>query len=217
MSLKLVIFDMDGVLVDACDWHKDAFNQALEKLCGYKISDEEHYSEFNGLPTKTKLAKLTEKGIVKEDKKLLKEINNLKQENTIRIIEESCVYDNSKVNLISWLKLKGIKVACFTNSIRKTAELMLDKCGVLPELDLLVTNQDVKEPKPSPEGYLKVLKLFKCNPDNAIIVEDSPKGLKAAYATDCKVMKVANATEVHKENLRTFINENFNTYGWSRK
>lgn len=213
MSLKLVIFDMDGVLVDACDWHKDAFNQALEELCGYKISDEEHYSEFNGLPTKTKLAKLAEKGIVKEDNKLHKEINNLKQENTIRIIEESCVFDNSKVNLVNWLKLKGIKVACFTNSIRKTAELMLDKCGVLSELDLLVTNQDVKEPKPSPEGYLKVLKHFNISPQNAIIVEDSPKGLMAANATGCKVMKVDNATQVYTENIRRFINESFNTNG----
>ena len=210
MSLKLVIFDMDGVLVDACDWHKDAFNQALEELCGYKISDEEHYAEFNGLPTKTKLAKLAEKGIVKEDKKLHKEINNLKQENTIRIIEESCTYDNSKVNLVSWLKLKGIKVACFTNSIRKTAELMLDKCGVLSELDLLVTNQDVKEPKPSPEGYLKVLKHFNISPQDAMIVEDSPKGIKAATAAGCKIMKVDNATQVYTENMRRFINDNFN-------
>jgi beta-phosphoglucomutase-like phosphatase (HAD superfamily) len=213
MSLKLVIFDMDGVLVDACDWHKDAFNQALEELCGYKISDEEHYSEFNGLPTKTKLAKLAEKGIVKEDKKLHKEINNLKQENTIRIIEESCAYDNSKVNLVSWLKLKGIKVACFTNSIRKTAELMLDKCGVLSELDLLVTNQDVKEPKPSPEGYLKVLKHFNISPQDAMIVEDSPKGIKAATAAGCKIMKVDNATQVYTENMRRFIHESFDSNG----
>lgn len=213
MSLKLVIFDMDGVLVDACDWHKDAFNQALEELCGYKISDEEHYAEFNGLPTKTKLAKLAEKGIVKEDKKLHKEINNLKQENTIRIIEESCVYDNSKVNLVSWLKLKGIKVACFTNSIRKTAELMLDKCGVLSELDLLVTNQDVKEPKPSPEGYLKVLKHFNISPQDAMIVEDSPKGIKAATAAGCKIMKVDNATQVYTENMRRFIHESFDSNG----
>jgi beta-phosphoglucomutase len=213
VSLKLVIFDMDGVLVDACDWHKDAFNQALEELCGYKISDEEHYSEFNGLPTKTKLAKLAEKGIVKEDKKLHKEINNLKQENTIRIIEESCAYDNSKVNLVSWLKLKGIKVACFTNSIRKTAELMLDKCGVLSELDLLVTNQDVKEPKPSPEGYLKVLKHFNISPQDAMIIEDSPKGIKAATAAGCKIMKVDNATQVYTENMRRFIHESFDSNG----
>ena len=42
MSLKLIIFDMDGVLIDACDWHKDAFNQALKDLCNYQISEEDH-------------------------------------------------------------------------------------------------------------------------------------------------------------------------------
>lgn len=214
MSLKLIIFDMDGVLIDACEWHKVALNQALQELCGYSISEEDHYSIFNGIPTKTKLSKLAELGLIPKSKKKHEEINNLKQENTIKIIKESCVLDSSKVNLINWLKLKGIKVACFTNSIRKTAELMLDKCGVLEELDLLVTNQDVNSPKPDPEGYLKVLKHFNINPQNAIIVEDSPKGLMAANAAGCKVMKVDNATQVYTENIRRFIDESFNSNGW---
>ena len=215
MTLKLVIFDMDGVLVDACDWHKDALNEALKETYNYVISNEDHYGVFNGLPTKVKLNKLTEMGIVQAGQHEM--INDLKQEKTIQIIKQQAQRDESKIELFKWLKEENIKVACFTNSIRKTATLMLEKAGVYDLLDCFVTNQDVEKPKPDPEGYLKVLKLFKCNPDNAIIVEDSPKGLKAAYATDCKVMKVANATEVHKENLRTFINENFNTYGWSRK
>ena len=62
MNIKLVIFDMDGVLVDACEWHKDALNAALLELCNYKISEEEYYSVFNGLPTKTKLQKLSGQG-----------------------------------------------------------------------------------------------------------------------------------------------------------
>ena len=57
MNVKLVIFDMDGVLVDACDWHKGALNKALLELCNYQISEKDHYSIFNGLPTKTKLKK----------------------------------------------------------------------------------------------------------------------------------------------------------------
>lgn len=213
MNLKLVIFDMDGVLIDACEWHKIALNLALQELCNYSISEEDHYSVFNGLPTKTKLAKLTEMGVVSKNPKIHKEINNLKQEKTIEIIKEVAEYDMSKVNLVNWLKLKGIKVACFTNSIRKTAELMLDKCGVLGELDLLVTNQDVKTPKPDPEGYLRVLKHFNINPQDAIIIEDSPKGLKAANAAGCKVMKVDNAAQVYTENVRRFIHENFDSNG----
>ena len=90
---------------------------------------------------------------------------------------------------------------------------MLDKCGVLEELDLLVTNQDVINPKPDPEGYLKALKHFNINPQDAMIVEDSPKGIKAATAAGCKIMKVDNATQVYTENIRRFINESFNTNG----
>lgn len=215
--LKLVIFDMDGVLIDACNWHKDAFNAALLEVCDHTISEKDHYSIFNGLPTKIKLQKLTEMGVVKDDPKIHKEINKLKQQKTIEIIEERAEYDMSKANLFSWLKFQNIKIACFTNSIRKTAELMLDKAGILSELDLLVTNQDVKKPKPDPEGYNKIIKHFNINPQNVIIIEDSPKGLEAAYATGCAILKVDNATQVYTENVRRFIHESFDSNGRRRK
>ena len=62
MNGKLVIFDLDGVLVDACEWHRIALNEALKKVCNYEISLEDHYSTFNGIPTRVKLEKLTEMG-----------------------------------------------------------------------------------------------------------------------------------------------------------
>ena len=62
MKSKLVIFDLDGVLVDACDWHRIALNRALKQACDYEISPEDHYSTFNGIPTRVKLQKLTEMG-----------------------------------------------------------------------------------------------------------------------------------------------------------
>ncbi len=211
MSLKLVIFDMDGVLIDACDWHKEAFNEALKQYTDYVISDEEHYSTFNGLPTKVKLKKLTEMNVLLEEHH--KGVGELKQKNTMDIIDEKCQHDQSKVELINWLKDNDIKVACFTNSIRKTASLMLEKAGVFSLLDVFLSNQDVEKSKPDPEGYLKILQDFNINPQEAIIVEDSPKGLQAARAAGCKVMQVNNATEVNIENIRRFINESFNTHG----
>ena len=73
---------------------------------------------------------------------------------------------------------------------------MLKKTGVLNILDLLITNQDVKKPKPHPEGYIKVLEHFKCSAENAIIVEDSPKGLSAAFSSGCSVLPVKNSYDV---------------------
>jgi beta-phosphoglucomutase len=52
--IKAVVFDMDGVLIEAKDWHYEALNRAL-KLFGYEISRYEHLTTFDGLPTRRKL------------------------------------------------------------------------------------------------------------------------------------------------------------------
>ena len=210
--IKLVIFDLDGVLVDACEWHRLALNRALKIVSDYEISLEDHVSTFNGIPTRVKLAKLVELGTIEEGQ--IEEIYHLKQDLTVQLIEESAHERQEKVDLINWLKEKGVKVACYTNSIRKTADLMLEKTGVLSLLDRVITNQDVKESKPAPEGYVDLVKHYDLDPSEVIIVEDSPKGLQAAYASGCSVIEVPNADAVNKENVRRFINENFDTDGW---
>ena len=59
-KIKAVLFDMDGVLVEAKDWHYEAFNKALD-VFGLPISRSEHLSLYDGLPTRKKLEMLTEK------------------------------------------------------------------------------------------------------------------------------------------------------------
>tara|TARA_Y100000310_G_scaffold218218_1_gene219408 strand:- start:2059 stop:2694 length:636 start_codon:yes stop_codon:yes gene_type:complete len=210
--IKLVIFDLDGVLVDACEWHRLALNRALKEVSDYEISLEDHVATFNGIPTRVKLAKLVELGTIEEGQ--VEEIYHLKQDLTVQLIEESAHERQEKIDLINWLKEKGVKVACYTNSIRKTADLMLEKTGVFSLLDRTITNQDVKESKPAPEGYVDLVKHYDLDPSEVAIVEDSPKGLQAAYASGCNVMEVPNADAVNKENVRSFINENFDTDGW---
>ena len=210
--IRLAIFDLDGVLVDACEWHRQALNRALRAVSDYEISLEDHVSTFNGIPTRVKLAKLVELEIVEEGQ--IEEIYRLKQDLTVQLIEESAHERQEKIDLVNWLKEKGVKVACYTNSIRKTADLMLEKTGVFSLLDRIITNQDVKESKPSPEGYVDLVRHYGLDPGEVIIVEDSPKGLQAAYASGCSVMEVPNADAVNKENVRRFINENFDTDGW---
>jgi len=193
--IKLVIFDLDGVLIDACEWHRVALNEALLEICGYEIPLEEHSSIFNGLPTKEKLKILTKQKLVK--RKDYEAISQRKQELTLELIQKKAKQSKEKIDMIKTLKKEGIHVACFTNSIRETAELMLKKTGVLDLLEELVTNEDVKKPKPSPEGYLKVIRKFKVPKKNVVIVEDSPKGYAAAQATGCRVIAVANAKGVN--------------------
>jgi beta-phosphoglucomutase len=200
---KLVIFDLDGVLVDACEWHRAALNQALKEICNYEISIEDHHTTFNGIPTKVKLQKLTDMKILSTDKH--EQVYERKQELTISTIEQHAQYREEKVQMIHELRNRGYFVACFTNSIHQTAVMMLDKTGVLEHLDYLVTNEDVKESKPSPEGYLFLVEKFNTKKKNVIIVEDSPKGIAAARASGCNVIEVENADDVSIDLFKGYI------------
>jgi HAD superfamily hydrolase (TIGR01509 family) len=201
--IELVIFDLDGVLVDACEWHRLALNQALKEVSGYEISERDHHETFNGIPTKVKLQRLSKMGVVSyEDHE---RVYNLKQKLTIKLIKEKATLRKEKIEMINFLKSNDCKVACFTNSIRETATLMLEKTGVLNQLDHLLTNEDVEKTKPDPEGYIFLINLFKVKKENVIIIEDSPKGLKAAHASGCNVVKVANPDFVTKEIFKEYF------------
>lgn len=200
--IKCVLFDLDGVLVDACEWHYAAFNKSLKKVSGYEISREDHETTYNGLPTKVKLDILAQKNLIKENDK--KDIWEQKQKFTIDVIQENASLDLVKVELLSSLKKKGLLVGCVTNSINKTANLMLSKTGQLNHLDLLITNEDVVHSKPDPEGYVSAMKKLSVAPAEVLIVEDSDKGYEAAINSMAHVHRVKNAAEV---NLDTISNK----------
>ncbi len=203
-SIKLVIFDLDGVLVDACEWHRLALNEALKDIGGYEISLEDHHREFNGIPTKIKLQKLVDRGIITSDQ--VAAIYELKQEKTVEVIKQQAQTRQEKIDMLKWLRQKSIRVACCTNSIRMTTTLMLEKTGIMELFDMITTNQDVEKPKPDPEGYLKTLRSFGAAPHEVLIIEDSPKGMEAAIASGCNVLRVDNPDSVNikliRENIR---------------
>lgn len=201
--IKAVIFDLDGVLVGACEWHRIALNESLKEVCNYEISLDDHYKEFNGIPTKVKLKKLAEKKIISEDK--FKLIEEIKQKKTIQAINSFAYVREEKIELLKHIKSKNIKLACYTNSIRETAELMLEKTGILKFFDLVVTNQDVKNSKPDPEGYKLCFKILNLNPEETIIIEDSENGFLAASLSKANVIRVKDQEEVNLSLLEKYL------------
>ncbi len=201
--IELVIFDLDGVLVDACEWHRIALNEALKEVGGYEIPLEDHYEIFNGIPTKEKLDILVKQNIIKERDR--KTIYEKKQSKTTETINQYCKINKEKIEMIMSLKEKGVRVACYTNSIRETATLMLEKTGVLHLFDLFLSSQDVEVPKPSPMGYVQIMKHFGVKEENTLIIEDSPKGFEAAYKSGAKVFRVINQDHVNAKLFKEFL------------
>ncbi len=191
--VKIVLYDLDGVLVDACDWHYDALNKALMSVCGFKISPREHKTTFNGLPTKRKLDLLNEQGRVNSED--FTNVHALKQQYTMEILE-NLTADQRKIDLHENVAALNIEVACVTNSIRQSAETMLRNTGQFPYMKFVISNQDIVHPKPCAEGYIVAMVRLGVLPQDTLIVEDSPKGVQAAESTGAHVLRVMNAAEV---------------------
>lgn len=205
--IKAILYDLDGVLIDATEWHYESLNEALREVCGFIIKREEHISTFNGIPTIKKLEILNSQGRL--SKELFTKVWEKKQEKTFDVIENNASYDPTKIRLHE--ETKNLKKVCVTNSIRKSALLMLEKTNQLQYMDFVISNEDVSSPKPSPEGYNIAIKKLHLQPKECLIVEDSPKGLEAAQQTGANVYHVSGYQEVTLENILTQINY-FNTY-----
>ena len=195
--IKAIIYDLDGVLVDATEWHYESLNDALMEVAGFKINREEHLTTFNGIPTNTKLEILNKQGRL--PKELFQKVWEQKQEKTIDVIEKNSAIDPSKIRLHTGTT--QYRKVCVTNSIRKTALLMLEKTGQLGYMDFVISNEDVANPKPSPEGYLQTISKLKLDPKECMIVEDSPKGIAAAKSSNAYVYEVSGYQEVTLENV----------------
>jgi HAD superfamily hydrolase (TIGR01509 family) len=201
--IKAILYDLDGVLVDATEWHYESLNEALKETSGFEISRLEHIQTFNGLPTIKKLEILHEQNLVKKED--FDVIWDLKQSKTNEIIEKTASNDETKLRLHEGTK--KFKKICVTNSIRQTAVLMLDKTGQLPFMDHVISNEDVSDPKPNPEGYLKAINFLQLQPNQCLIVEDSPKGIESAKKSNAHVYEVKGYHDVTLENVLNVINQ----------
>jgi len=201
--IKLVIFDLDGVLVDARELHYEALNKALSSIDEkYVIQRDEHLSTYDGLSTTKKLNMLTKnKGLSTE---LHNSVWRLKQDMTIKIIDGFSV-DERIQSILRSLKSEGYVIACATNSIRETAKLQLIRKGFFEYIDFMYSNQDVKNPKPSSEMYLKCMIKAEVNPNETIIVEDSHIGRKGALSSGAYLCAVEDCNDVSYDKVKRAI------------
>jgi HAD superfamily hydrolase (TIGR01509 family) len=197
-KIKAILFDMDGVLIDAKEWHYEALNHALGHF-NINIDRKSHLHTFDGLPTNKKLEILSEK--IGLDKSLYPIINEQKQAYTMRIVENICVPTPSHTLALKCLKESGYKMAVCSNSIRPTIELMMKKSKLSEYFEFYVSSQDVKKPKPNPEMYLKAINKLKLLATECMIIEDNENGIIAAKRSGAWVMKVDTIHDVNYENI----------------
>ena len=201
--IKAVIFDLDGVLVEAKDWHYEALNKALA-VFGCDISYEEHLTTYDGLPTKMKLKMLN------KDKNFPLELSelvyDLKQIYTKEFFTTRCFPDFSQDYLFKKLKEKNIKTAVASNSITATVNQAMLNLDIRRYIEFSLSNEDVKNPKPDPEIYTKAISMLNFKPEECVIVEDNINGITAAKASGAHCLEVKEVEDVNHINIFNFIN-----------
>lgn len=201
-QIEAILFDMDGVLIDAREWHYEALNLALAPF-GLEIDRDAHLATYDGLPTRTKLDMLTKsRGLPRN---LHGFVNKMKQKYTVDMVRQRCHPMFQHQYALSQLKAAGYKLAVCSNSIRQSLELMMQRAGLDRFLDVMISNEDVAKPKPDPEMYLAAMSKLGLKPEQCIIVEDNEHGIRAARASGARVLIVGNPDDVNYDRLTSAI------------
>jgi HAD superfamily hydrolase (TIGR01509 family) len=200
---KLIVFDLDGVLVDSKTIHFDALNDALASLDErYIITPEEQISTYEGLPTKAKLLLLAKNKGLPEDS--FENIWTIKQKITSTMFS-NIKEDKELLDLIQIIKRNKINVAVASNSIRKTIVECLEALGIMHLIDHVVSNEDVKNPKPHPEMYWKAMSYFGVITDETVIFEDSIVGRIAAIDSKATLIKVKDRADLTMDKVQKAV------------
>lgn len=188
---KLLVFDLDGVLINSRELHYESLNAALSKINEiYVITREEHLSLYDGLNTTKKLKMLSERRGLPTD--LHQQVWEDKQSATFDLIKRFPINPKA-IQVCQEAKKRGWKIAVASNSIRETVKLALIAIGIMEYVDVFVSNEDVTRTKPYPEMYWQAMTKLNALPKDTIICEDSHIGRQGAIDSGANLLAIENA------------------------
>jgi HAD superfamily hydrolase (TIGR01509 family) len=192
-SIKAVIFDMDGVLLDNNDWHLKSWLAYAEKR-NIPLKPEDAYTRVFG----------------KTNREIILEAFPDSEESTIQVWsqEKEALYremykphfklPEGLRDFLEVLQEKKIPLAVASNAPIENISFTLDGGNIAPFFDVLVWADLVERPKPHPDIYLKTSSMLGFEPSECLVIEDSPTGIRAALSAGCVPLAITS-TYKHEE------------------
>ena len=193
MTLKHVIFDCDGVLVDSEPLSMRADVMLLAQH-GIDISEAEAHTRFVGTTFQAMLDMMTKQfGTV-----FPPGLDLVKNTMVEALYRHELKIVPGVVDVLDALKARGVSISIGSNSPKKRVELAVELVGIADRFDRIVSYEDVANGKPAPDIYLRAVRLAGVTLDQCLVVEDSLTGTTAAVAAGIRTIGFTG-THAHPE------------------
>ena len=191
--MKGIIFDMDGVLIDAMPFHAEAMRMAINEETGYAIDKKIVYL-LEGMPGPGLVKEIFKRENINEDTgdSLAEKISKRKKE-LFKQIQKSQAIEGAK-ELIEDLRYCNCLKAVVSGASKKEIEAILDENIGLKNFNVVIAGDDIEEGKPHPSPFQTALRRMDLKPSEAIVVENAPLGVEAAIRAGIEYIVTLNNT-----------------------
>ena len=203
LQIKMVVFDLDGVVLDSEPLHEHAKRRILNE---HGITENLDLSFSIGQPNKVLWNGMIHRFQINKSEEELERLqyNYILEEIKMRKIRTSTGFSE----LIQWLKGNQIKIGLASSSNRFYVDSILSYYSLTDYFDYIVAGDEVKRKKPEPDVYLKVLELSKLDSQEVIAVEDTYAGSKAAVSAGLPCVGYQNPTSGSQDLSACFLKIN---------
>ena len=190
--MKIIIFDFDGVILDSENSHFIAFNEGLKNL-NINISEDEYYSKYISLDDRGVITNVVnDKNISVTNEEIDMIIKNKNDYFESRLIDNSKLFPGVEELIIQLSKNFVLSIGSGAN--RSEIIKTLKNNNIYDYFEIIVSANEVNNPKPNPETYNRVLDNINTdfNINEIIVIEDSPGGIEAAKSAGLKCIAITN-------------------------
>ena len=191
-QMKIIIFDFDGVILDSENSHFIAFNEGLKNL-NINISEDEYYSKYISLDDRGVITNVVnDKNISVTNEEIDMIIKNKNDYFESRLIDNSKLFPGVEELIIQLSKNFVLSIGSGAN--RSEIIKTLKNNNIYDYFEIIVSADEVNNPKPNPETYNRVLDNINIdfNINEIIVIEDSPGGIEAAKSAGLRCIAITN-------------------------
>jgi HAD superfamily hydrolase (TIGR01509 family) len=198
MGVDGIIFDLDGVLVDSMPTHFQAWKKAFAKITGLQVTERDIYL-LEGMRGVELVEKIFEQKNYSDHSAVRKVLDE--KSRIFKSIRSSEPFEGVR-EMISDLKCAK---AVVSGSTRDDVETILEEAFGKDKFDAVITADDIAKGKPDPSAFLEALERIKVMPEDAIVVENSPLGAKAANNAGILCYVALNNTPLDRSDFAGII------------